>query len=331
MRILPSILRMLAAAVCLAVLTTACAASPTVTVTREPSAAELAAQAEADRTFAATPAYLARVKERSSEVDTVRFEVFTHMESPIFDMGSRTSPVITGEQSGERSRIAMDMGELLGPAAAVGGFDVNAMTMTTIIDGRVTYLNAPFFAEMMSVGGISSSDYPWVQDLTIGWGRIDASSNGSSLLSDMGMNAGAGSSEMLELLDRVGNVLDGGADEVRGVPVQVAFAEVSVVDVLEQSGQSMSEMGIRGREAEALEQLSANIAVYIDDEGMVRRLEYNMNLAGITAVDPQAAELDLTMWQRVDFFDHGAQVDIVIPVSWVDITDGFEDLVDEFG
>jgi hypothetical protein len=329
MRRLPRSFRILVPLLLLAVLASACAATPSVTVTREPTAAELAAVAEADRTFAATPAYLARVKARATQIDSVRFEVFTSMESPLFDMGSRTEPLLTGAQSGNRSRFAFDMSPMMGSGAAMAGLNTNALTMTTVVDGPVTYLNAPFFREFMSLGGVSPSEFPWVQDIAVGWGRIDASSDGSNMFAEMGMNSGAGPDEMLELLESVGEVLDGGLGEVRGVPVHVAYAQVSIVDVLEQSGQDLGAIGIGDNELDALRQLFANIAVHIDDDGMVRRLEYTMDFSGITSVDPQATQLDLTMWQRVDFFEYGTDVEIAIPVRWIDITEDFEDLLDE--
>ena len=298
-------------------------------MTRESTAAELAAVAEADRTFVATPAYLARVKARATRVDSMRFEVFTSMESSRFDLGSRTDPFLTGAQSGGRSRVALDMRSMLGPAAAMSGINTNALTMTTVVDGSITYLNAPFFREFMSLGGISPSEYPWVNDIAVGWGRIDASLEGSNMFAEMGMNAGGGPDEMLTLLESVGEVLDGGLGEVRGVPVHAAYAQVSMTDVLEQTGQDLGDLGIGGSGEDVLRQLFANIAVHIDGDGMVRRLEYSMDFSGITSVDPQVAQLDLTMWQRVDFFDYGTDVEIAIPVGSIDITDGFEDLLDE--
>ncbi len=329
MRNFSPLVRMLIATLSIAVLATACAANPTVTVTRPPTAAELAAEAEADRAFAATPAYLARVKNRAATVDSVRFEIFTSIESTVVSLGSRTEPVIVGEQIGNTSRIAMDLGDIFGRNFSRAGFNPNVLTMTMVTEGDVTYLNSPLFAEMVASANVSMSDYPWVADIAIGWGRIDAGASSSELMADMGVSGGAGAHEMLALLDSVGGVLDGGTGEVRGVPVRIAHAQVSMAEVLEQSGQSLKSMGIEGDDADILRELFANIAVHVDSEGLVHRVEYNMDLSNIEGIDAQASAFKLRMWQRVDFFDHGSDVEIAIPLSWTDITDEFEDLLDE--
>ena len=320
---------MLIAVLTCAVLASACAATPTVTATRELTAAELAVQAEADRTFAATPAYLARVQARANEVESVRFEVYTRLESPIITLGSRSRPLITGEQTGDRSRIAMDMAELMGPAAGMAGLDRDALKMTMVTEGNVVYVNSPLFEEVLAQTNASGKNYDWLSAISTGWGRIDAGASGSDLMSDMGMGGGANADQMLGLLGSVGEVLDGGEGEVRGVPVRIAHAQVSIAQVLEQSGQSLKEMGLGNREAELLEQMAANVAVYIDGEGRVLRLEYTMDLSGLADLDPNARALDLQMWQRVEFFDHGAYIDVAVPLTWTDITDEFEDLLED--
>jgi hypothetical protein len=98
---------------------------------------------------AATPADLARVKASATQVDSMRFEIFTSMESPLFDMESRMERLVIGSQPGDQSRFALDMGSMMGPAAVTAGLDPKALTKTTVVRGQVTSVNAPFFAECM--------------------------------------------------------------------------------------------------------------------------------------------------------------------------------------
>ncbi len=333
MKNFPSLLRPLVAALVLMMVSTACAATPTFTVTRDLTPSEVAAAADAVRSFEATPAYLARVQAHSTQADSLRFEVFTSIESSVFDMGSRTKPLMVGERSGVASRVQIDIAAMMGPMLALSGLSRSSMNMTMVTDANALYLNAPMLAELAMIDGVGADpEFAWVRELAAGWGRIDAAAfGGSDLLADMGVRAGAGAPELMALLESVGEVLDGGTGEVRGVPVRIVHAQVLVADVLEQTGQDPDDLGFGSSEMDVLGDVSANIAVHVDDDGMVRRLEYTMDFGALLDGDPQLGNLNLSMWQRVDFFDYGTEIDIPIPTVWTDITDDLQDLLDELG
>jgi len=316
-----------------ALLASACAATPTITATRPPTAEEIAAAEAAARNFEATPVYLARIGGRVQEADSMRFEVFTSVESAIFSTGSRTSPVMTGERSDVSSRVQLDMAALMGPMLAMGGVNRSAMTMTLVTDADALYINAPILSELTRLEGIGDDpEFAWVRDLAAGWGRVDGDAFGrSEILSDLGMSGGAGATEMLALLDDVGDVLDGGTGEVRGVAVNIAHAQVTVADILEQAGQDLGDAGFGSREMDQLRDITANVAVHVDEEGLARRLEYTLDFSALFADHPEAQGLNLAMWQRVDYFDYGAAIDIVPPTVFTDVTDQLEDLFDELG
>lgn len=328
-----SLLRLGVVLVGLTLLSSACAATPTVTATRPLTAAEIAAADEAARNFEATPAYLARIGGRVEQAESMRFEVYTAIDSSLWDTGSRTEPVMTGERSGTESRVELDMGALMGPMLALGGLDRSALTMTMVADAEALYLNAPVLVELANLQGIGNEpEFAWVRDLAAGWGRIDGRAfDRSDILSDLGMSGGAGATEMLALLDSVGDVLDGGAGEVRGVPVRIAHAQVTVADILDRTGQDLDDSGFGRAEMDVLRDVSANVAVSVDEDGMIRRLEYTLDFAALVADNPQGRDFDLTMWQRVDYFDFGAPIDIHVPSVWTDVTDDLEDLLDDLG
>lgn len=333
MRSSPSLLRLGVALLGLALLSSACAATPTVTATRPVTAAEIAAADEAARNFEPTSAYLARIGGRVERAESMRFEVFTAVDSTLWDTGSRTDPVMSGERSGADSRVQLDMGALMGPVVALGGLNRSALTMTMVTDAEALYLNAPVLAELANIEGIGNEpEFAWVRDLAAGWGRIEGNAfDRSDIMSDLGMSGGAGATEMLALLGSVGAVLDGGAGEVRGVAVRIAHAEVTVADILAQSGADLDDAGFGQSDIDVLRDVSANVAVSVDEDGMIRRLEYTLDFSALVADNPQGRDFDLTMWQRVDYFDFGAPIDILVPTVWTDITDDLEGLLDNLG
>ncbi len=326
-----SIVRVVIAALAVVILASACAATPNVTTTRALTPAEIAVADEAARAFEATPTYLARVGGRVEQVESMRFEVFTAIESSFIDTGSRTAPIMIGEQSGASSRVQIDMASLMGPMLALSGISQSSLTMTMITDQNALYINAPILSELANLEGLGTEpEFAWVRELAAGGGRVDVDVlGGSDVLSEMGMNGGAGATEMLALLESVGDVLDGGTGEVRGVPVQIAHAQVSVADILAHSGQNLDDMGLSGSQADVLRDVSANVAVHIDEDGMARRLEYTLDFGSLISQDANAPAFDLSMWQRVDFYDYGTE--IAVPTVWTDVTNDLEDLLNEIG
>ena len=328
MRHVTSALRLLLALLTLTLVSAACAvdATPAETTLQRIEAASPNAPAPE---FEATADFLARARLRTSNASTLRFEGFTEVNSSFMNMGSRNDPFMSGSVDGLTSETRVDLGSLMGPLLAQTGFGVDPsdLTMTIVTDADAAYLNAPFFATIAAIDpSMTGSDFAWMQDIATGWGRIEVEGlDSGNVFGDLNLGAGSAGTEMLEILEGTGEVLDGGEADVRGVPTRVAHANVTFLDLMESSGQDLGSLGLGRTERSMLEDLSANVAVFVSDDGLVRRIEFTMDFGALADMDPSAAGLEMTMWQRVDFFDFGEPVRISIPTESIDITKEFED------
>lgn len=283
--------------------------------------------------FAATPDFLAYAAQQVEASDSYRFEMFQEIDGGLLEMGSRNTPLLVGATAGNTARIDMDLGSMMGGMAMLGLGNDADLTMSIIVDDQTMYLNAPFFASIMAMDPNAAAAMPWLDTIASGWGSIDvASFGGDDAVGALGDSFGMGASdatELLSVLDSVGEVLDGGSSEVRGVPTRVAFATVAIQDLMEASGSSADDLGLP---AGALDQaLPISVEVHIDDANRVRRLEYNMDLGSLLSAEESMRGMDMSMWQRIDFIGFGETVDIAVPVGVPDITDDFAMLLEMGG
>lgn|GEM_PF-3133132 len=330
MRCISSLVRLCVPLFVLALLSSACAVDTAVQRTSSGAAGSTGAAGVAaepvDVEFEATTEYLARARMQTVQAASFRFEGLSEVESSLFDMGSRTTPFVTGEVDGQESHTYVDMGAFMGAMLNQLdlGIDSADLNMTIVTDADAAYLNAPFFSAFAAVDP-SMSGMDWLDDIATGWGRIDLDEfDNGDLMS--GIGAGSAGTEILAVLDSAAEVLDGGEADVRGVSTRVAHANVSFADLIEASGQDLEALGVGNGEASILQGLSANVAVFVDDNEMVRRVEFTMDFSALESMDPSMAGLDMVMWQQVDFFDFGADVNVDVPTEWIDITDEFGDL-----
>lgn len=280
--------------------------------------------------FAATPSFLAYAAEQVEAADSYRFEVFQDIDGGLLSMGSRTTPLMVGAISGNTARMDMDLGSMMGGMAMLGLGSDGDMTMNIIVDGETMYLNAPFFAAMAQLDPTVSAAMPWIDTVASGWGRIDvATVGGDDAVGALGDSLGMGASdatELLSVLSSVGEVLDGGSSEVRGVPTRVAYATVAFQDLMDASGSSTDELGLPAGSLDQI--LPVSVEVHIDDANRVRRLEYAIDLGSMLSSEEAMRGMDMNMWQRMDFIDFGEAVDIAVPVGAPDITAEFAELVE---
>ena len=280
--------------------------------------------------FAATPSFLAYAAEQVEAADSYRFEMFQDIDGGLLSMGSRNTPLMVGATSGNTARIDMDLGSMMGGMAMLGLGNDADMTMNIIVDSEAMYLNAPFFASIMQLDPNASAAMPWLDTVASGWGRIDiATLGGDDAVGALGDSFGMGASdatELLSVLDSVGEVLDGGSSEVRGVPTRVAYATVAFQDLMQASGSSADDFGLP---ADALDNmLPISVEVHLDEATRVRRLEYAIDLGSMLSAEESMRGMDMNMWQRIDFTDFGEAVDIVVPVGAPDITAEFAELAE---
>ena len=306
--------------------------------TKSPDAGSTAtADANADRTatsngvaFAATPSFLAYAAEQVEAANSYRFEMYQDIDGGLLSMGSRTTPLMVGAISGTTARMDMDLGSMMGGMAMLGLGSDSDMTMNIIVDGETMYLNAPFFASIMQMDPNASAAMPWLDTIASGWGSIDvAGLGGDDAVGALGDSFGMGASdatELLSVLSSVGEVLDGGSSEVRGVPTRVAYATVAFQDLMDASGSSTDDLGLPAGSLDQM--LPISVEVHVDDANRVRRLEYVIDLGSMMSAEEAMRGMDMNMWQRIDFLDFGDDVEIAVPVGVPDITAEFMQLAE---
>jgi hypothetical protein len=331
----------------LAVVATACAQK-----------ADLADVTVGDVDFEATPEFVAAAAERSTAAPyrlemTLALDVELAGQSLDFD-----APMLSGEQDGEVSHIMMDLGPLMEeigqlapPGEAIPPELSDAdLTMEIVADRQVMYLRAPMFEALADVPGAGEQLGPMGDLASLGdaWGRVDLTELGDVLpLNDVASAAGGQAADPRALLDLVAGTDDVdelGDAEVRGVPVHGLAAEVTLGELLEASGVSADEFSRSlgrslptGADATIDSVLGAPTALeaWIDDDGYVRRMGYELDLLAVLAEVMPGRDLEggapsgFTYGITMDFFDYGDDsiaIEFPDPDEAVDVTDSFLEL-----
>lgn len=296
--------------------------------------------------FAATPQFLRATVKRSTE-DAFRFEMT--MSMAVDDGGEGLDievPFLTGAQDGERFRAEMNlgamaeqMGEAVDPGDLPPGFD---MGIEMVGDAETMYIRAPMFAalatEPLPSDGLPpqmTAAFEAFAEMGDRWGRVDLSALGdiapdqvrSSVSSGQGMDPMA----LFEILAGTDDVDDLGRSEVDGEPVHGLAAQVSLRELMEAQGTDPEDLAqqVAGTDEfpEAVFDTEMSIEVWIDDDGLVRRLAFAYGPELFEATDEfEGAEFGFSF----DFFDYGEPVDIEFPdpSETVDVTEAFTTLAE---
>lgn len=307
--------------------------------------------------FAATPEFVAESAERSTG-EPYRVEVDLRMQISIAgDSLDLDAPFMSGEQDGHLSRFVMDFGPLfeeIGEQAPPGegfppGFTDGDLTMEMVADTSDMYLRAPMYEALSELGGAVPSEQagPMAELAALGsnWGHVDLTELGEVLpLSDVARSAGGQAADPRVYLDLVAGtdeVSELGESEVRGDTVHGLAAESTFGEMLEAEGmdadefaETMGTLPDGGSDIfEAMVDARMPIEVWIDDSGLVRRLDLEFDFseiaesAGLTD-DTEALEA-FSYGITMDFFDYGDDgITIELPdeEDSVDITETFLEL-----
>ena len=154
-------------------------------------------------------------------------------------------------------------------------------------------------------GGLVTAGYGAGQ----GWIRMDVSS-----MPGVGANQfNQDPTQYIEFLGGAGADIEAlGSEEVRGTPTTHYRAEVDLAKVLEQTADP-EEMEAVKEQLEAAGVETIPTEVWIDDDGLPRRMEMIMEMKGGGA--PQ----DVTMTVTVDLFDYGVDVNVTPPKDFQDV------------
>lgn len=320
--------------------------------------ADLADVSTGEVDFEATPEFISDAAERSAEAP-YRLEMTLAMDLDFAGQSADVdAPMMSGEQDGELSHLRMDMGPLmedlgqLAPPGETIPHEVSEadLSMEIVSDGQVMYLRAPMYEAMADMPGTGGEPGPLGDLATLGdrWGRVDLTELGDVLpLNDVASAAGGQAADPRALLDLVAGADDVdqlGDAEVRDVPVHGAAAQVTMGELLEASGLSAEAFSRAmggslpaGAEAILDSMLDAQMSVeaWVDDEGYVRRVAYELDLLAMLAEALPGGDLGgdapsgLTYGVTMDFFDYGDDsiaIELPDPDEAVDVTDSFLEL-----
>jgi hypothetical protein len=183
-----------------------------------------------------------------------------------------------------RGSVSMEMGELLGGTGAEG------TTEMVLADG-VVYLRVPYLASLTGADGWISAT---VEDL----GQDVAS-----------LGLGGGTTDPSQLLETLRGVADDvteeGREAVRGVETTRYGATIDLGRALEEAPADQRER-LEALVADLGDELTeVPITVWVDDEGLPRRLTMELGFGSTTDL-PSAT-------MSIELFDYGEPVDIVVP------------------
>jgi hypothetical protein len=241
-----------------------------------------------------TIAALRAAPDAAAKAGSGHFEMRVRVDAP-------TGPVdvvATGGFADHRMTMQMDLGSVLAQAAEASGGTVPTgfdAPMQIVADGNAVYLRMPMLQALTGQAG-------WLS-LT----QADVASAGGSL----GLGAGAvDPSQLLETLrGAAGAIEQVGTDQVRGVTTTHVRTTVEIDKALARmpAAQRASLKDQLGRLDAPRQGLP--VEVWIDRDGLVRRISVAIDDVNQTSTAGGKATM------RIDFFDYGEPVDIVVPAA----------------
>lgn len=261
-----------------------------------------------------------------AEAPTARFEMAVTYEGvPGVD-----GATITGEGAYDREadagRVAVDLGPLFDDLPDGEEIPVTFDgRMETITIGSDVYLSSGLFELFPGM------DADWIrlsaEDVDPGHG-LDGLD-----LDAMAPAQGFDPQAALEQLRAIADIEEVGREEIRGVATRHLRGEIRMADALEELDADEREAltSLYGGDLDALGDLTLPVDVYVDDQGLIRRMAQRVELGSLAAAfagaglpgSVQAEVEDAAIEVVVDYFDFGAPVDITAPSDAVDLTELF--------
>jgi hypothetical protein len=297
----------------------------------------------------ATEAFLASASERSSG-QPYRYKVTMDLELRTRGQDRGYAARLgEGEIVGESYEQHLDMTEYSeGFTAALGGAAPDlGVTVDMIGDAETLYLRAPAFVPS------PGSDLPAeLAQLGDGWGRVDLGALGDASLTEVQAQADPSPvvGDPRTILDMVSDAYDVtvlGEEEVGGEATNGLGATVAMTDLVAAQGldpqeftdQMITSAGGAAEDLDVAETVDRYLAssfpleLWVNDEGLVRRISYTTSLAQYGGLDAQAsAGIDsYAVTTTIDYADHGDEtIDTSPPPeadSALDVTDGVRELL----
>lgn len=303
------------------------------------SATSVEARADAEPlAFAPTAAFVATSVDRSAAAPH-RFEAVVDISASMmgFDLAiAPDEPVTSGINTGSTIQTRTDLGlvieamfadlpggSLLDPEELFG--DPDTLYVESILDDDTLYVRAPLVS---AIGGNTPAvavepGFEALAALGDQWGKIDLSETDELSGVDLGALTGGVMTDISQLFDVLresGDVTELGTDTVRGTDVSGLTVTTTLGALVEATGQTESGglLPSLGAVDETLAATAADIEMWVDDVGQIRRLSFVLDMPAVDGEDGgfRAAT-------TVDFFDYDADLSIAIPADPIDLTDAF--------
>lgn len=224
-----------------------------------------------------------------------------HMSMELTGPDPGEGPAMTSEGdidfANDRAQMTVDVGDLPLP----GGGPV-----TMILDGDIIYTQLP-------VPGQS------------GWFRIDAAEVNEALTGLSGALGGEDPMQALQLLRGASDVRAAGSEDVNGVAATRYDVTVDLAEAVRRTPEEQRDAVRQQFEMLGTDELP--MSVWIDGEGRLRRLHYQLDLEEMDLPGGGEAMAAGTADFTLELSDFGAEVDIELPPE-EDVTD-FTELLDD--
>ena len=284
-----------------------------------------------DRTVQAqaSPAYLAHAADQTM-ADTGRYQLTVDVHATHEGKAVDGTVTATGEYdtASKSSHVTLDAGSLVQsmlsqapPAMAdsiskfLGDSDMKVQIVQV---GSDVYVQMPFLSQLTSMfGRFGGSTTTPTSD---SWMKLDLSK-----MTDLG-TSGIGTTDpsvFLKLLDGTkGDVRELGSSTIRGVDTKGYAVTFTLADALARVSDAATRAKIQklidDTHMSKLLDIQIPLEIYVDADGLVRRVVYDFDLADVAKelpTQPGVTPPDGTMTMKVtlDFFDFGAAVNIQAP------------------
>lgn len=289
--------------------------------------------------FAATTSYLIDAADNSAG-QPYRFSVTTEVSAG--DGQSEHVASATGAFDGELTQVRVDLGTMVDTSARPlpPGVDRDDLFVEAVAGPDTVYARAPVLHLALAEGpppGTPPAAVELVQALAEGWVSVDLAALDDA---EPGRAAGALAGDRtdptvyLDLIHATDAVEELAPDEIDGVPVRGLAGDVPLYDLLALHGGAPA--GGPGGEPGPLADVTVPIEVWVDGDGLIRRVRITTDTGEITAalVDAGALPGDaagtggVVITDTLDLRDHGDDtIDVEVPSGAVDMTDAFREVL----
>lgn len=282
--------------------------------------------------FEPTREFLLDAIGRLSTFESYAFEGYTdtRISSRQFGdrgFGSREVASIRGQVVGETTRAVHNYEPLFANILDEVGY-AGSLELTLIRTDRELYVTVPVneLWDQEAERGESRPLDAWEVDVIDSWAKIDLLALGDAELDGLQgllrIQIAEAAPFIASVVGEVETVFDGGGATVGGIRTQIAGSRIELREFMSAREMTVEDLfGIPDSEvADAIDRGDVVIKAYIDEQGILRRLEYSLDFGDVLDEILGGGSV-FDVWQRMDLIDVGVPAEIELPSAPADITD----------